>query len=96
MESFWKLKLIKYPHDIFKLDYDKIKKLEGWGSLSVENLKYSINNKKNISLDRLIYSLGIRHIGLENAKILSKYFISFENLINFSNANDPQSSYIYF
>ena len=87
VESFWKLKLIKYPQDILKLDYDKIKKLEGWGSLSVENLKYSINNKKNISLDRLIYSLGIRHIGLENAKILSKYFISFENLMNFSNAN---------
>ena len=33
--------------------------------------------KKNISLERLIYSLGIRHIGLENAKILSKHFKSF-------------------
>ncbi len=87
IENFWKLKLIKYPQDIFKLDYDKIKKLEGWGSLSVENLKYSINNKKNISLDRLIYSLGIRHIGLENAKILAKHFISFQNFKNFSNAN---------
>ena len=49
----------------------------GWGKQSVENLKYSINQKKNISLERFIYSLGIRHIGLENAKILSKYFKSF-------------------
>ena len=51
--------------------------MEGWGRQSVENLKFSINEKKNISLERFIYSLGIRHIGLENAKILSKYFKSF-------------------
>src|SRR5210317_2009964 len=51
----------------------------------MENLKYSINKRKNISLERLIYSLGIRHIGIENAKILSKYFKSFSNFINFSN-----------
>jgi DNA ligase (NAD+) len=51
----------------------------------MENLKYSINQKKNISLDRLIYSLGIRHIGLENSKILSKYFKSFSKFISFSN-----------
>jgi DNA ligase (NAD+) len=51
----------------------------------LENLKYSINQRKSISLERLIYSLGIRHIGLENAKILSKYFKSFSSFINFSN-----------
>ena len=77
IEGFWKLKLIKFPQDIFKLDYKKIEKLEGWGNLSVENLKYSINQKKNISLERFIFALGIRHIGLENAKLLSKHFISF-------------------
>ena len=71
------LKLIKLPQDIFKLDFKKIEKLEGWGRLSVENLRYSINEKKNISIERLIYSLGIRHIGLENAKLISKHFKSF-------------------
>src|SRR6056300_842531 len=55
----------------------------------MENLKYSINQRKNISLERLIYSLGIRHIGIENAKILSKYFKSFSNFINFSNQVNP-------
>ncbi len=84
IEEFWKLKLIKFPQDIFKLDYKKIEKLEGWGSLSVENLMYSINQKKNISLERFIFALGIRHIGLENAKLLSKYFISFLNFKNLS------------
>ena len=76
VENFWKLKLIKLPQDIFKLDFDKIESLEGWGKQSVENLKYSINQKKNISLEKFIYALGIRHIGLENAKLLSKYFKS--------------------
>ena len=65
VEKFWKLNLIKFPQDIFKLDYKKIEKLDGWGNLSVKNLKYSINKKKNISLERFIYSLGIRHIGLK-------------------------------
>ena len=87
VEGFWKKKLIKFPHDIFKLEYNKIEKLEGWGKLSVENLKYSINQKKQISLERFIYSLGIRHIGLENAKLLSKHFISFSNFKNLSQSN---------
>jgi DNA ligase (NAD+) len=85
VENFWNLKLIRFPQDIFKLDYHKIKNLDGWGELSVENLKYSINNKRNVSLDRFIYSLGIRHIGLENAKLLAKYFISFSNFKKLSN-----------
>jgi len=84
VENFWKLDLIKFPQDIFKLDFEKIAKLEGWGRQSMENLKYSINQKKKISLDKLIYSLGIRHIGIENAKILSKYFKSFSKFISFS------------
>jgi DNA ligase (NAD+) len=79
VENFWNLKLIKLPYDIFNLDYEKIINLEGWGELSVKNLKYSIDQKKKISFERFIYSLGIRHIGLENAKLLSKYFKSFSN-----------------
>jgi len=87
VESFWKLKIIKYPQDIFRLDFKKIEKLDGWGDLSVKNLNYSINQKKNISLERFIYALGIRHIGLENAKLLAKYFISFNKFKNFSKQN---------
>ena len=85
VENFWNLNLIKLPQDIFNLDFNKIETLEGWGSQSMENLKYSINQRKNISLERLIYSLGIRHIGIENAKILSKYFESFSRFISYSN-----------
>ncbi|WP_440654693.1 NAD-dependent DNA ligase LigA [Candidatus Pelagibacter sp. HIMB1506] len=88
VENFWKLKFIKFPYNIFYLDFSKIEKLEGWGKLSVQNLKYSIDQKKNISLERVIYSLGIRHIGLENAKLLSKHFISFSNFKNLSKESD--------
>ena len=77
VENFYKLEFIRLPQDIFKLDFKKIEKLDGWGALSVQNLKYALNEKKNISIERLIYSLGIRHIGLENAKLISKYFKSF-------------------
>ena len=73
IENFWNLELIKLPQDIFNLDYNKIEKLEGWGKLSVNNLKFSIDQKKQISLERFIYSLGIRHIGQENAKLIAKY-----------------------
>ena len=73
VENFWHLKLIRFPQDIFNLNYDKIENLEGWGSLSVRNLKFSIEQKKKISLDRFIYSLGVRHIGLENAKLIARH-----------------------
>ena len=76
--------MIRLPQDIFKLDYSKVESFEGWGKQSTENLKYSINQKKVISLERFIYSLGIRHIGLENAKILAKYFKSFIKFKNLS------------
>jgi DNA ligase (NAD+) len=79
IENFWSLKLIKLPQDIFNLDYNKIEKLDGWGKLSVSNLKFSIDQKKNISLERFIYSLGIRHIGQENAKLISRHLKSSAN-----------------
>ena len=88
VENFWKIKLIRFPQDIFKLNYKKIEQLEGWGEQSVENLKYSINEKKNVSLERFIYSLGIRHIGLENAKILSKHFKSISKFKSLSKNNE--------
>ena len=85
VENFWKLNLIKFPQDIFKLNYKKIENLEGWGKLSAENLRFSINQKKNIPLERFIYALGIRHIGLENAKLLSRYFRTFPKFKDLSN-----------
>ena len=84
VENFWSLKLIKLPQDIFKLNYSKIEILDGWGRQSVANLKYSIDLRKTISLEKFIYSLGIRHIGSENAKLISKNLKSIKNFISLS------------
>ena len=85
VENFWKLNLVRFPYDLYKLDYDKISDLEGWGDLSVSNLKYSIDQSKKVSLDRFLYAIGIRHIGIENAKLLAEYTKSIKNFLNFIN-----------
>ena len=84
IENFWDKKLIKYPYDIFKLDLNFLKKIDGWGEKSVINLKNSINKSKKISLSRFIFALGIRHIGQENAKVLAKHFSTIQNFLNIS------------
>ena len=84
IENFWQIKLIRFPHDIFNLKYNEIEKLEGWGKLSATNLQFSIEQKKIISLDRFIYSLGIRHIGQENAKLIARHLKTATNFFKLS------------
>ena len=88
VDQFYDLKLIIEPSDIFKLNYKKIRSLEGWGDLSIENLKNAINKSKSISLEKFIFSIGIRHIGQENAKILASFFVSIKE---FSKLFDSKS-----
>ena len=85
VENFWALHLIRFPQDIYKLDYNKISNLDGWGDLSVSNLKYSINQSKQVTLDRFLYAIGIRHIGIENAKLLAEYTKSIKSFLKFVN-----------
>ena len=80
--------IIKEPADIFLINLEmkkdikeKIIGLSGWGELSLSNLIKSINNAKNQSIDKVIYSLGIRHVGLGTAKIISKNYINSESFI---------------
>ena len=90
IDQFWKLNFIKSPSDIFELDFNKIKKIDGWGDLSVKNLKLAIEEAKNISLNRFIYSIGIRHIGQENAKILAGFFKSVDQFSNILRKNNRE------
>ena len=66
------------------MDFKKIMELDGWGNLSVSNLKYAIEKSKKITLDRFIYSLGIRHIGQENAKLLAKHLKNVDSFYKLS------------
>jgi len=81
IDNFLNLKLIKFPSDIFFLDYKKISNLDGWGNVSINNLKNSIKKSSTINLDKFIFALGIRHIGHENAKILANYFIKLKKFL---------------
>ena len=83
IEKFWDLKFIKLPQDIYNLDYQKISSLDGWGSQSASNLKFSIENSKKVTLDKFIFSLGIRHIGIENAKIIADFTKNIKSFLNF-------------
>tara|TARA_B100000029_G_scaffold498248_1_gene566796 strand:+ start:112 stop:2148 length:2037 start_codon:yes stop_codon:yes gene_type:complete len=75
VQNFWDLNMIKYPADIFNLNFKRISNLDGWGDLSASNLEKAIKKSKKISLDKLIFAIGIRYIGQENAKTLAKYFV---------------------
>ena len=92
IDQFWDLKFVKEPVNIFQLDYSKIRNLEGWGELSINNLKKSIKNSKNIGLDKFIFSLGIRHIGQENAKIIASFFNSIKEFKKFLDAKNKDQS----
>ncbi len=81
VEKFWEKSFIRYPQDIFKLNFNKIRNLEGWGAQSVANLKYSIEQSKKITFHKFIFALGIRHIGQENAKLIAKHLQKKENFI---------------
>ena len=83
VEKFWDLKFIKLPQDIYNLDYQKISSLDGWGSQSASNLKFSIENSKKVTLDKFIFSLGIRHIGIENAKIIADFTNNIKSFLKF-------------
>ena len=91
IDQFWDLSLIKEPSNIYNLDYKKIETLDGWGKLSVNNLKSAINKSSQVLLDKFIYSLGIRHIGQENAKLLGNFFKSITKLIELFNTSKQEN-----
>ncbi len=83
VKQFFDYKFINKREDIFNLEkYKKdIINIDGWGELSYSNLIDSINNSKNISLEKFIYSLGIRYIGEINSEILARDFKDLDSLI---------------
>ena len=86
IEQFYQLGWVKEPADIFKLKlrYENgIKRLEnrdGWGQKSANNLFNAIEAKRTIPLNKMLYALGIRHVGETSAMLLSKHYKSFDNL----------------
>ncbi|QMV46548.1 NAD-dependent DNA ligase LigA [Wolbachia pipientis] len=86
IEFFYDLGLIKQIHDIFtleeKLDEFNLEGQSGWGEKSITNLLNSIQSRRVITLDRFIFSLGIRFIGQVAAELLADYYVSYDNWYN--------------
>ena len=74
------------PADIFTLEArdaraaKKLDEREGYGEISVRNLFDAIDARRKIALNRLIYALGIRHIGETNARLLARHYGTIEAL----------------
>ena len=97
VQAFFGEELIMSPADIFTLrarDARSAKKLadrEGYGETSVRNLFDAIDARRSISLDRMIYGLGIRHIGETNARLLARHYGTMDALQQAARAAVPPS-----
>ena len=83
MEDFYNFNFIGSIADIYSLkDHAKeLVRLEGFGEKSINNLLEAIEESKNNSLERLIFGLGIPHVGAKTAKVLAQKFETLDNMI---------------
>ena len=84
IEDFYNLGFLKNVVDFYTLKNHKknLMELEGFGEKSINNLLESIEKSKENSLDRLLFALGIRHVGKKTATILARKYENIDNLIN--------------
>jgi len=86
-EAFYEWGLIANVADIFTLEerdqgsLQRLKNRDGFGDLSASNLFAAINDRRKIDLPRVIYALGIRHIGEGNGKLLARHYQTIEAFI---------------
>ncbi|WP_457089799.1 NAD-dependent DNA ligase LigA [Microvirga sp. P5_D2] len=98
IDEFYEEGLVQRPQDIFTLaernarSLKRLENREGWGETSVKNLFAAIEARRSISLNRLIFALGIPHIGETSARLLARHFGTFEALREAAKAAaDPAS-----
>ncbi|MFI3242047.1 MAG: NAD-dependent DNA ligase LigA [Alphaproteobacteria bacterium] len=103
IEDFYKEKIITTPADIFTLEARNggddlfsqgglmLERREGWGKKSVDNLFDAIRNKRKIEMPRFVFALGIPQVGIATARLISKYYTTFEKLLKEVNFEDLTS-----
>lgn len=84
METFVENEMISKTTDIFRLNKDDILKLDGFQETSANNIIASVEKSKQNDLGKLIFALGIRHIGSKAAKLLSDHFKNIDAIVNAS------------
>jgi DNA ligase (NAD+) len=103
VEFFFELPLgeggIRQPADIFTIEtrdkassLQKLRNRDGWGETSVTNLFAAIEARREMPLNRVIFALGIRHVGEGNAKLLARHYLDWASFAAaMTAAGDPQS-----
>ena len=83
VEDFYNMGYLKQISDFYKLHEKKqeLMELEGFGEKSINNLLDNIENSKKNSLEKLLFGLGIRHVGKKIAKILSEVYKDLDSLM---------------
>ncbi|MEM7269906.1 MAG: NAD-dependent DNA ligase LigA [Pseudomonadota bacterium] len=87
VEAFWEDKWIKTPADIFRLQKNygvglqQLKNREGWGEQSAANLFAAVEERREIEMDRLIFGLGIRHVGETSGRMLARAYEGWPELV---------------
>lgn len=86
VEDFYNMGYLKTIVDFYELYHykEELMELEGFGNKSITNLLNSIEKSKENSLERLLFGLGIRHVGNKTAKILASYYGDMDHLITAS------------
>ena len=99
VEAFREDGLVTKPADIFTLaDRDsrgpkRLKDREGWGETSARNLFAAIDDRRNVSLDRFISALGIRHVGETTGRLLARTYGSADTFVEaMKEAGDRKSA----
>ncbi len=84
IEDFYNMGYLKDFPDFYHLKEfkEELMELEGFGEKSIQNLLDSIEESKKNSLERLLFGIGIRHVGSKTAKILASYFKDIDSLMN--------------
>lgn len=87
VQAFYAEGLVMEPADIFTLEArnkrasKKLEEREGYGATSVRNLFSAIESRRKIPLNKLIYALGIRHVGEGNAKLIARHYGDLESFL---------------
>ena len=84
IEQLWDKKLIHDVAGLYALTEDQLLTLDKFGEKSATNLLTSINNSRNNSVERLLFGLGIRHVGAKAARLIMARFGNLDNLMNAS------------
>lgn len=83
VEELYNLDFIKDVSDIYDINkyYDELCKVEGYGEKSINNMIEAIEASKKLSLERLLFALGIKEVGSKTSKILAKRYRDIDNLM---------------